>query len=240
MVPGARAKCLDSANAESQEVRGRRGQLGVPKRELLRRATGVLAGPISGKTAQQTIPLFKDAPVPGKRAQIWATRLADGDVQISPARTGSSRDKIYVLRRKVNGRELPDGVDRAHRSFVESNHLLERALTSFTESDADLDLMNTVTPLEFSPQTGIWRNRQINTAVPVRDFTLCRRARRASRGEHRDRLEDRRFSAGIGADSAKPARVDRQYELPERAELVQLEGTQTHVGYCRKGVSGRR
>ena len=122
----------------------------------------------------------------------------------------------------MDGRELTNGIDRAHRPIVKSNDFLERALTTVAKSYADLELMDTVVSLELSPKTGIGRNRQITSAVPVRDFTLSRRSGRPSRGQHGDRLQNCRFSAGIGANCAKPSRVDWQIEPAERAEFVQL------------------
>ena len=77
----------------------------------------------------------------------------------------------------MDGCELPHGVDRAYRPIIESNHFLERTLTSFTQRDADLELMATVTPLELAAQAGIGWNRQVNAALPVRDLPLRRRAR---------------------------------------------------------------
>ena len=177
VMPCAGAKRLDGADAESQQVRCRRGQFGVPERELALRATGLRCGPIPSKAAQQAVPLFQDAPIPRERPEVGATRLANGDVQVPPPGAGSSRDEIDILRGEVDGCELPDGVDRAHRPIIESNHFLERTLTSFTQRDADLELMATVTPLELAAQAGIGWNRQVNAAVPVRDLALRRRAR---------------------------------------------------------------
>jgi hypothetical protein len=136
--------------------------------------------------------------------------------------------------------ELPNGVDGPHGLIIKSNHFLERALTSLAQSDANLDLVDSVTSLEFASETSIRGHRQINAAVPIRNFSLGRRARGASRGQHRDGLKNRRFSAGVGANGAESGRFDGVNEPAERAEFVQLEDTQTHLVYCQEGVSGRR
>jgi hypothetical protein len=59
----------------------------------------------------------------------------------------------------VDGCELSDGVDRAHGSIIESNNFLERALPSLAQSQADLDLMDSVASLECPPESSIRRNR---------------------------------------------------------------------------------
>ena len=122
----------------------------------------------------------------------------------------------------MDGRELANGIDRAHRPIVKSNDFLERALTMVAKCYADLELMVTVVSLELSSQAGIRRNRQIASAVPVRDFTLSRRAGRPSRGQHGYCLQNCRFSAGIRANCAKPAGIDWQIEPAEGTEFVQL------------------
>jgi hypothetical protein len=88
----------------------------------------------------------------------------------------------------MDGRELPNGVNGAHRLIIKSHHFLERALTSFTQSHADFNVMDSVASLEFSPESSVRRDCQINAAVPMGDFTLRRCARRASRGQHGDRF----------------------------------------------------
>jgi hypothetical protein len=239
-LPGASVKRLDGAHAESEQICRGRGQFGIPERELARWATRLLGGPIPGKAPQQAIPLLQNASIPRKCPQIGATRLTDGHVEVSSPRARRSRDEIHILGGEVDGRELANGVDRAYRSIVESHHFLERALTWFAESHTDLEVMDAIAPLELTAKAGIWRDLQVNSTVPMRDFPFRRRARGASRGEHCDRLEDRGFSAGIGANGAKACRVDRQLDPAERAEFVQLEHTQTHQDECREGVSGRR
>src|SRR5687768_11073021 len=240
MLPGASVKRLDGAQTKSQQICRRRGQFGIPERELVRRASRLLSGPVPGKAPQQAVPLLQDAPIARKCPKVGATRLANGHVQVSPPRARGPRDEIHILGGEVDGRELSYGVDRAYGPIVESHHFLERALTWFAESNTDLEVMDAVAPLEHSTKTGVRRNLQVNATIPMCDFTFGRRARGARRGEHRDRLEDRGFSAGVGADGAKPCRIDRQPDPAERAEFVQLEGTQTHQEGCRKGVSGRR
>jgi hypothetical protein len=110
----------------------------------------------------------------------------------------------------VHSRELPNGVNRAHRLIIKSHHFLERALASFTQSDADFNLMDSVASLEFSPESSERGDGKINAAVPMRDFTLGRCAWGAGRCEHRDRLENRGFSGRIWTNSTKPNRVDSQ------------------------------
>src|SRR5215210_3765116 len=165
-----------------------------------------MAGPIPRKAAQQTVPLLEDAPVPRKRTEVGTTRLAYGYVQVSAARAGSPRDQTNILGRKVYGSELSNGVNRSHRLFVKSNRFLERCLSSFSQSHTNFDAVDTVASLEFSPETSVRRNHQINATFPMRDFPLRCCTRRASRGEHCDRFEDRGFSARVGANSTKPSR----------------------------------
>jgi hypothetical protein len=83
---------------------------------------------------------------------------------------------------------LSNDIDRTRRLIIKSNQFLERALTRFTQSHADLDLVGPVASLEFSTESSVRRDCQINAAVPMGDFTLRRCARRASRGQHGDRF----------------------------------------------------
>ena len=74
----------------------------------------------------------------------------------------------------MDSRELTNSIDRAHGPIVKSHDFLERALTTVAKCYADLELMVTVVALELSPEPGIWRNRQIVSAVPVRDLPFSR------------------------------------------------------------------
>jgi len=140
----------------------------------------------------------------------------------------------------VDGRELPNCIDGADRPIIESNEFLEWALCAVAKCNTDFELMEPVVTFELPLEPGIWRNCQISSTVPVRDLTLCRRSGRPSRSEHRYRLQDCRFSAGVGTNRAKTSWVDRQTEPAERAEFIQLQDTQAHQHCCPKCVSERR
>ena len=159
MVARPRAEGMDGSHAETQHIRGRGGEFSIPEWKLAQRPFSLLRGPIPGKAAQQAVPLLEDMTISRQCPEIGSARLADGHIEISPARAGRSGDKTDILWREVDGCELSDGVHRAHGSIIESNNFLERALPSLAQSQADLDVMDSVASLECPPESSIRRNR---------------------------------------------------------------------------------